>query len=100
MKRIKGIVQFIRSKVNKYWVAVIVGVVATFGFGEYSIDNRISRWKQIHQLRGDIKHYTQLRDDAQQKLDELHSNDESLEKLAREQYKMVKPDEELFIIKE
>jgi cell division protein FtsB len=30
----------------------------------------------------------------------LHSDNESLEKLAREQYQMVKPDEELFIINE
>jgi cell division protein FtsB len=85
---------------NKYWIAVIVGVVFTFIVGENNIFNRISHHRQIRRLQSEINYYTQQKEANLQKLKELHSDNESLEKLAREEYHMVKPDEELFIIKE
>jgi cell division protein FtsB len=100
MKGIKESVQFIRSKMNKYWIAVIIGVAVTFVFGEYNIVERTSNYLEIRRLQSEIKHYTQLKEADQQKLQELHSDSESLEKLAREEYKMIKPDEEMFIITE
>ena len=100
MKSAGEIFQFVRSKLNKYWITVIVGFVLIFLVGEYSIFNRISYDRQINQLRSKIEYYDQLNEENRQKLKELYSDNESLEKLAREQYQMVKPDEELFIIKE
>ena len=100
MKGISKIYQFVKSKLNKYWVAVIVGLSLTFLVGEYNIFNRISYDRQISQLRSKIEYYTRQNEENRQKLKELQSDNESLEKLAREQYQMLKPDEELYIIKE
>jgi cell division protein FtsB len=100
MKSVGELFQFVKSKLNKYWIAIIVGVVITFLAGDYNIFNRIAYDRQIKQLKGEIEFYTQQKEENLQKLQELHSDNESLEKLAREQYQMVKPDEELFIIKE
>jgi len=100
MKSVKEIVQLIKSKLNKYWIAIIIGVVFTFLVGEHNIFNRISYNHQISQLRSDIEFHIQQIEDNLQKLEELRSDDESLEKLARERYQMIKPNEELYIIKE
>ncbi|MDR1527314.1 MAG: septum formation initiator family protein [Dysgonamonadaceae bacterium] len=100
MKNIVALVPLVKSKLNKYWIVVVVGFVLTFLVGEHNIFNRLSYNRQINRLRSEIEYYTQQKELNLQKLQELHSDNESLEKLAREQYKMVKPDEELFIIKE
>jgi cell division protein FtsB len=100
MKKIVEIFQFVKSKLNKYWIAIIIGFVLTFLVGEHKISNRISYDVQINQLRNKIEYYTQQNEEHRRKLKELHSDNESLEKLAREQYQMVKPDEDLYIIKE
>ena len=100
MKSAVEIFQFVKSKLNKYWIATIAGLALTFLVGEYNIFNRISYDRQINQLRSKIEYYIQQNKDNEQKLKELQIDNESLETLAREQYQMVKPDEELFIIKE
>ena len=100
MKTVVVIFQFVKSKLNKYWIAIIAGLVLTFLVGEYNIFNRISYDRQISKLRSEIESYVQQNEDNTLKLKELQSDPESLEKLAREQYQMVKPNEELYIIKE
>jgi len=100
MKNVTEIYEFIKSNLNKYWIAIIIGVVFTFLVGENNIFNRISYDRQINQLRSEIEFYIQQTENDLQTLKELYSDDESLEKLAREQYQMVKPNEELYIIKE
>jgi cell division protein FtsB len=100
MKRILKILQYARSKLNKYWIAFSIFVVFTFFLGDSTIYNRIMYDRQINQLEKEIDAYTKQKEENQQKLDALRSDNESLERLAREQYQMIKPNEELFIIKE
>ncbi|GHS98203.1 hypothetical protein FACS189421_06360 [Bacteroidia bacterium] len=100
MKQAVEILQWLKSKLNKYWIAVIIFFVFTFLIGESSIFKRISYDSQISRLESEIEYYTQQKEENLRKLEALHSDNESLEKLAREQYQMIKPDEELFIIKE
>ena len=100
MKSAVEIFQFVKSKLNKYWITIIIGLTLTFLVGEYNIFNRISYDREINQLRSKIEYYDQQNQENRQKLKELQSDNESLEKLAREQYQMVKPDEDLYIIKE
>jgi cell division protein FtsB len=100
MKHTAEILQGLKSKLNKYWIAVILFFVFTFLIGESSIFKRISYDSQISRLESEIEYYTQQKEENLRKLEALHSDNESLEKLAREQYQMIKPNEELFIIKE
>jgi cell division protein FtsB len=101
MKQVSKILKMLTGKLNKYWIAVIVFVIFMLFVGENTtILDRISYDRQISQLERDIDYCTKQKEENLQKLNTLRSDSESLEKLAREQYQMTKPDEELFIIKE
>ena len=54
--------------------------------------------RKIRQLKGDIEHYQHVIDESNRRLNELRSNSENLEKFAREQYLMKKPNEDIYII--
>lgn len=100
MKRVVPIFHFLKKRLNKYWITLIFFAIVTFFIGESTIAKRISYNRQIKQLETEIDHYRKLKEENEQKLKALHSDNESLEKLAREQYQMLKEDEELFIIKD
>ena len=89
-----------RIFLNKYLLVLVVfGVFITF-FDEY---NLISRWntnRKIAQLEQEIKFHKEEIESNKQKMAELQSSDENLEKFAREQFLMKKDDEDVFIIKE
>ena len=99
MKKFSAVLVWIKGNLNKYWIAVLFFVVITFVIGDSAIDKRISYNNQIKQLEQEIEFFTLQKDENEQKLSDLHSDNESLERLAREQYQMLKEDEELFIIK-
>ena len=54
--------------------------------------------RQIAQLRKSVNHYQQIVDESKARLEELRSNDENLEKFARETYQMKRDNEDVFII--
>ena len=54
--------------------------------------------RQISQLRTSVNHYQQIVDESKARLEELRSNDENLEKFARETYQMKRDNEDVFII--
>jgi cell division protein FtsB len=100
MKNWLEIFEKYRQKLNKYWVAVIIFAILTFFVGDSTILKRISYNRQINGLESDIEYYTKEKEKNLEKLNAIKSSEESLEKYAREQYLMTKPDEELFIISE
>lgn len=64
-------------------------------------NNLLSRVKEIRELRklkSDKEYYTNKIEEDQSKLRELKTDNHNLEKFAREQYRMKKPDEDLFIV--
>jgi cell division protein FtsB len=85
---------------NKYLLLLIgFAVVITF-VGDY---NLIKRWKttnNIKQLEKEISFYKDEIESTMEKMRELQSSDENLEKFAREQYFMKKENEDIFIVKE
>jgi cell division protein FtsB len=98
MKNWLEIFEKYRQKLNKYWVAFIIFVILTFFVGDSTILKRISYNRQISALEGKIEYYAKEKEKNLEKLNAIKSCEESLEKYAREQYLMTKPDEELFII--
>jgi cell division protein FtsB len=100
MKNLVEIIKKYSKKINKYGVAVIIFAVITFVIGDSTLQKRISYDREISRLKGEIEQITSMRDDNQQKLDALKSDNESLEKLAREKYGFKKANEDLFIINE
>jgi cell division protein FtsB len=100
MKKVKEIFLYLKSHLNKYWIAGIIAFVLTFLVGESSIFNRISYDRQIRELEQEIDFYTQQKEENEQRLNALRNDNEGLERLAREKYLMTRPNEDLFIIEE
>ncbi|MDL2222840.1 septum formation initiator family protein [Bacteroidales bacterium OttesenSCG-928-M11] len=88
------------SKLNKYWVAIIFFIAITFVFGNYTIFHRIKYNNEISSLREEIKEYRDQNKANSDQIEALHNDNEVLEKYAREELLMVKPNEEVFIINE
>ncbi|KUK77171.1 MAG: hypothetical protein XD92_0900, partial [Proteiniphilum acetatigenes] len=59
---------------------------------------RIRYETQIRDLESQIEYYQKLTESDREKLHELRSNDEDLEKFARENYLMKKENEDVFIV--
>ncbi len=83
---------------NKYiFVVVLFGVWMTF-FDQNDLLSRFEYDSKIRKLNSEITYYEKEIKQSTRKKNELHSNDENLEKFAREQYLMKKADEDIFII--
>lgn len=100
MKRNKRTKRPLLRRPNKYWTATLLGLGLTFVVGDNNIVNRISYDQQIRGLRSEIENYRRLRSESLLQLEELQSDEETLEALARENYGMVGPNEELFLLKD
>ena len=98
----KAILLFLRnffSKVNKYYLTGAIFLIITFFIGDSTLLSRYKYDKQINELENEIAKYEQQIKENEQQLNALKSDNESLERFAREKYFMTKPNEDLFIIK-
>ena len=83
---------------NKYLITLIIFVVWLLVL---DANNLLDRWRDIRKyrtLQHDKEYFSKKIDEERGKLEELRSDNESLEKFAREQYRMKKPDEDIYII--
>ncbi|HEY5569859.1 MAG TPA: septum formation initiator family protein [Bacteroidales bacterium] len=99
MSKLLLIWDFLHTHVNKYLLVIGVFMFYVLFLDENSLMRRMHLTTQERELRKEIKYYKDKIEIDAQKLEELHSSDENLEKFAREQYLMKQPDEEIFIIK-
>ncbi|MDD3624519.1 MAG: septum formation initiator family protein [Proteiniphilum sp.] len=84
-----------------YQIALLaVLVVVLFFLSDSSVTKRIRYESQIRDLESQIEYYRQQTESDREKLHELQSNDDDLEKFARENYLMKKENEDIFIIQE
>jgi cell division protein DivIC len=83
---------------NKYLLTIIIFLVWLILLDS---NNLITRYKELRELRNlkiDKEYYTKRIEADRKKLHELKTDNHNLEKFAREQYHMKKPDEDLYII--
>ena len=90
----KRIVGFTTTQI----VILLILTVMLFFFSDSSIPKRIKHESQIKDLEAQIELYQKQIERDREMLDELQSNNEDLEKFARENYYMKKDNEEIFII--
>lgn len=85
---------------HKYLITLLVfGVIMVF-LDENSLMQRAKHQEEINTLNSEIAKYRKQFEEDTEKLKELTSNPEALEKIAREKYLMKKPDEDIFIFEE
>ena len=84
------------------WIGVIsvVFVVNMLFFDENSLIQSIILNRRINNLERDINHYRQVIKESRSQLDNLQTDEQNLERFARERFHMKAPDEEIFIIEE
>ena len=81
-------------------IILLVLMVMLFLFSDSSVTKRIKYDTQIKNLESQIEFYRQQTEEDKEKLNELKSNRDDLEKFARENYLMKKENEEIFIIRQ
>ena len=97
-----GFLHFIRPLIrllrNKYLVATLFFVVWVALFDANNLIDRFKQVRELKQLEADKEYYLKKIEEDSRKLKELETDEKSLEKYAREQYLMKRPDEDLYII--
>ena len=85
---------------NKYSVALIVFFIWLMFFDHNRIINQVKLLNTLGDLHTEKEYYQEQikRDSA--RLDELTTNKDNLEKYAREQFLMKKPNEDVFVVLE
>lgn len=80
------------------FVILLVLIAMLFFFSDSSILKRMKYENEIKNLEAQIEYYRKQTEIDKEKLNELQSNKDNLEKFARENYLMKKENEEIFII--
>lgn len=99
MSRIKEFYIKYLSWINAYWLVTIVFLVLTFTAGDSSLYRRYQYDEKIRGLEKEIRYYQEEAEENRRKLESLRTDKEGLERFAREEYFMKKPEEDIFIIK-
>ncbi len=85
---------------NKFILTTFVFLLWLIIFDRSNWFDMIGELRSIHSLENEKGYYQNKIQTDTQKLKELKTNDENLEKFAREQYLMKKTDEDIFIVEE
>jgi cell division protein DivIC len=94
-KFIEKIPPFLR---NKYLLTIIIFIIWLAFLDSNNLISTHKEMKNLRKLKADRDYYVQRIEEDKRKLYELKTDNQNLEKFAREQYRMKKPDEDLYII--
>jgi len=83
---------------NKYILTIIIFLVWLILFDSNNLISRYREMKELRKLKSDRDYYLKRIEADKKKLHELKTDNKNLEKFAREQYRMKKADEDLYII--
>lgn len=95
MKFNSGLFKVIR---NKYVIASLLFLTWIIFFDENSIISHQKNKRRLYELKQQEEYYRTRIEADKEKLEDLKAGEEKLEKFAREQYYMSKPDEDVFIV--
>ena len=83
---------------NKYVLTLFLFTIWMLFFGQYNLVDRLKMSGEIRQLEKDRRYYHEQIDKDSARLHELTTDQDNLEKYAREQFLMKKENEEVFVI--
>jgi cell division protein FtsB len=99
MNRIKAFYNKYLAWINAYWLVTIVFLIVTLTVGDSSLYKRYMYDRKIHSLEREIKAYREEIKINSEKLNNLRTDKEGLERFAREEYLMKRENEDIYIIK-
>ena len=83
---------------NKYLITFVVFILWISFFDENRLISRISAKAELNKLEEQKDYYREQIEISKNRLNELKTNKDNLEKFAREQYIMRKPNEDVFVV--
>ena len=83
---------------NKYVITIAVFAVWMLFFDQNNVLDRMKMRREIKQLETERAYYLQQIEKDSTRYHELTTDKENLEKYAREQFLMKKPDEDVFVV--
>jgi cell division protein FtsB len=83
---------------NRYIITLIIFLIWVILIDPNNLISRVRDLRTRNRLVREKEYYMGRIEEDRRKLNELRTSNENLEKFAREQYLMKKPDEDLFII--
>ena len=83
---------------NKYILTILIFLIWLLLLDSNNLLSRYKEIRELNRLRKDREYYLEKIEADRRKLLELKTDNDNLEKFAREQYRMKKPDEDLYII--
>jgi cell division protein FtsB len=91
----KGFFNFFK---NKFILTILIFIVWIFLFDSNNLLDRMKDLRHLRELNREKVYYRERIITDSLKLNELKTNNENLEKFAREQYLMKKDNEDIFIV--
>lgn len=98
MSRLITVWKYVRM--HKYLITVAAFLVIIVFLDENSLIQRNKHRQEINALIAEIEKYRKQYEEDTETLKELMNNPQVLEKIAREKYKMKKPNEDIFVFEE
>lgn len=92
--------RMIKIVTNKFFIASIIFLAWILFFDENSVVSHQKNKRQLKELEQQKEYYIERIASDKQKLEDLQSGEKELEKFAREQFLMSKPDEDVYIVVE
>ena len=89
-----------KSIINKYTIVLAAFVVWVMFFDDNNLRQHQKNLQELAMLQEQVSFYKHKIEADKRKLIELQTNDENLEKFAREQFFMKKANEEIYVIVE
>jgi cell division protein DivIC len=83
---------------NKYLLTILLFLIWIILLDSNNLIARFKDMRELHRLKTDREYYLNKIEVESRKLRELKTDNDNLEKFAREQYRMKKPDEDLYIV--
>ena len=83
---------------NKYFLTLTIFIIWIVLLDSNDLIDRYRQISELHKLNNDKEYYINKIKVDSKKLNELKTDNHNLEKFAREQYKMKRKDEDLYIV--
>lgn len=99
MKFLKSIFRYLTTRYTKIQLLIMLAIIVfAFFISDSNIFARLGYDAKIIELNNQIEYYREQTVKDKQKLQELQSDKDRIEKFARENYLMKKEDEDVFIV--
>ena len=85
---------------RKYLITVVAFAVIIGFLDENSLFRRLAYEREISQLKEEIEKYRANYEENTKRLNELNSNPDAIEQVAREKYLMKKPNEDIYVFED